>query len=55
MRHSVLAMLFCFVVLVLVGCKKHEAPPPVPRSQAQIDVWGLITSKKIETGSGIAY
>jgi PGM1 C-terminal domain/ATP-grasp domain len=60
MRHSVSAMLFCFVVLVLVGCKKHEAPPPVPRSQApelidsKICVNSLLMPEpKLATESGI--
>lgn len=40
------------LVLVLLGCKKHETTPPVPRSRAQIDVCGLITSKEIEAIQG---
>jgi hypothetical protein len=53
MRHSVLVLL----VLVLLGCKKHETPPPVPRSseksnQTQIDVCRLLTKEEIEAIQG---
>src|SRR5438876_12230822 len=57
MRWNVLVPLFCCLPLALVGCKKREAPPPVPRSgqesnQAQIDVCGLLTKEEIEAIQG---
>ena len=52
MHHNVLVLLLCSVALVLVGCKKHETPRPVPKSQAQTDVCTLLTKKEIEAIQG---
>jgi nitrous oxide reductase accessory protein NosL len=54
MHHNVLVLLLYSVALVLVGCKKHETPPPVPKSQAQTDVCRMVTKEEIE-GTGIVY
>src|SRR5207249_9137138 len=52
MRRSVLVPLFCSAALVLAGCKKHETPPPVPRSQAEIDGCALLTKEETEAIQG---
>ena len=52
MRRSVLVLLFCSAALVLAGCKKHETPPPVPRSQAEIDGCALLTKEETEAVQG---
>src|SRR5436190_205948 len=54
---NVLVLLFCSLIAVGLGCKKHERPSPVARTsqesnQAQVDVCGLITSQEIEVTQG---
>ena len=57
MPPHVLVPLFCALIVVSAGCKKHETPPPGPRSgqgsnRSQIDVCGLLTKEEIETVQG---
>src|SRR5438105_11653458 len=57
MPPHVLVPLFCALIVVAAGCKKHETPPPVPRSgqesnRPQIDVCGLLTKEEIEAIQG---
>jgi hypothetical protein len=52
MRRNSLVLLFCSAALILAGCKKREAPPPVPRGAAQTDACGLLTKQEIEAVQG---
>jgi hypothetical protein len=57
MRRNVLVLLFCFGAVLGGGCKKREAPPPVPRSSQQsnsapVDVCDLLTKSEIAAIQG---
>ena len=57
MRTQVFASLLCSLLVASSGCKKREAPPPVPSAsqesgQARFDACGLIQKEEIEAIQG---
>lgn len=57
MRWNTLILLFCSLLAVGAGCKKHETPKPVPKTSSELDrprsdVCSLITSEEVGSIQG---